>query len=71
MSTKYLYCRYNIARDIRYYGTDNRRRVQKFLFKYYNAEEHQQIAIEILYDALPADMLSDDSDWIRRSIVIK
>ena len=38
----------------------------KNFFKYYNAEEHQQIAIEILYDALPADMLSDDSDWIRK-----
>ena len=38
----------------------------KNFFKYYNAEEHQQVAIEILYDALPADMLSDDSEWIRK-----
>ena len=45
----------------------------KNFFKYYNAEEHQQLAVEILYDALSPDMLSDDSEWIRkyRNQVIK
>lgn len=37
----------------------------KNFFKYYNAEQHQQVAIEVLYKALPADLLSDDSEWIR------
>ena len=36
----------------------------KNFFKYYNAEEHQQIAIEILYDSLPPELLSNESEWI-------
>jgi predicted chitinase len=45
----------------------------KNFFKYYNAEEHQQLAIEILYNELSPDMLSDDSNWVRkyRNQVIK
>ena len=38
----------------------------KNFFKYYDAEEHQQIAIEILYDGLSPELLSDDSEWIRK-----
>ena len=45
----------------------------KNFFKYYKAEEHQQLAIEILYNELSPDMLSDDSNWVRkyRNQVIK
>jgi len=37
----------------------------KNFFKYFNDEEHQVKAIEMLYEDIAADLLTDSSDWIK------
>ena len=37
----------------------------KNFFKYYTEESHQVFAIESLFDALPDELKSDDSEWVR------
>lgn len=36
----------------------------KNFFKYYAEETHQVSAIELLFDALPSELKSDDSEWV-------
>ena len=39
---------------------------QDFLntFKYFSDQPHQIAAVEALYDALPADLKQDESEWV-------
>ena len=37
----------------------------KNFFKYFKDEKHQVKAIEMLYEDIDADLLTDASDWIR------